>query len=83
MKTITTTNQKDPVCGLKINPQRGGYSTEYEQRLYFFCSRDCLDRFHQDSERFAKAGRWGLKGIWSRYIDRVQKATDGKPPCCH
>ena len=83
MQTIKKTKQTDPVCGLKINPQRSGYSTEYEQRLYFFCSRNCLDRFHQDSERFAKSGRRGLKGIWSRYIDRVSKATDGKPPCCH
>jgi uncharacterized membrane protein len=23
------------------------------------------------------------KGLWGRYLDRLNKATGGKPPCCH
>jgi len=23
------------------------------------------------------------KGVWGRYLDRLNKATGGKPPCCH
>jgi hypothetical protein len=23
------------------------------------------------------------KGLWRRYLDRLNKATGGRPPCCH
>ncbi len=70
----------DPVCGRKVDPHASGFAAFYDQRDFYFCSQGCLDHFHQDGKRYA---RKGLRGLWSRYLDRVQKATDGKPPCCH
>ncbi|MBL0712350.1 MAG: YHS domain-containing protein [Desulfosarcina sp.] len=75
--------QTDPVCGQKVDPDRSDYTTVYNKHSYYFCSQVCLDRFAQDSGRYEQTTRSGVKGIWSRYLHRVQKATDGKPPCCH
>jgi YHS domain-containing protein len=83
MQTQAIKKSKDPVCGRRVDPAAHNLSTVFEQQAYYFCSRGCLDRFNQDRERFVRGSRRGLKGIWSRYLDRVQKATDGKPPCCH
>ena len=73
----------DPVCGRRVDPDHSGFSTVCNQHSYHFCSRGCFDRFMQDGDRFEKHARQGIQGIWTRYLDRVQKATDGKPPCCH
>jgi YHS domain-containing protein len=83
MALLSKKNRTDPVCGLKVDPDRSGFSTVYKKHSYYFCSQGCFDRFMQDRGRFGQTAPRGLKGIWSRYIDRVQKATDGKPPCCH
>jgi YHS domain-containing protein len=83
MPSTTTNKQTDPVCGLNIDPHRRPYSAVHAAHRYYFCSQDCLDRFHQDSERYARSAGKGLKGVWARYLARVRKATDGKPPCCH
>jgi YHS domain-containing protein len=74
---------KDPVCGRPLDPKAKNLSTVFDRQAYYFCSRDCLERFNRDRERFVRGPRRGLKGVWSRYLDRVQKATEGKPPCCH
>jgi len=37
----------DPVCGMKVG-QTSGYGMMYQDHLYRFCSRDCLDRFDSD-----------------------------------
>ncbi len=43
----------DPVCGTKVDP-REGYGKMYADRLYRFCSRDCLDKFDADPNRYIK-----------------------------
>ncbi len=83
MRPTLTHTRSDPVCGREL--QTGGQypSAVYDNNTYYFCSRSCLDRFRQDSERFVRPARKGLRGVWTRYLSRVRKATDGKPPCCH
>ena len=44
---------RDPVCGMDVAPD-SGYSRMYQGREYRFCSRNCLDRFDGDPERYAK-----------------------------
>ena len=83
MALLSRKNRIDPVCGQKVDPDHSGFSTVHNKHFFYFCSQGCFDRFMQDRGRFEKQGRQGIRGIWSRYLDRVQKATDGKPPCCH
>src|SRR5450755_3268302 len=37
---------KDPVCGMTVDPSQAAASVEYEGRLYHFCSRGCAEKFN-------------------------------------
>jgi YHS domain-containing protein len=41
----------DPVCGMSVDPD-GGYSRKYHGSDYWFCSRNCLDRFESDPDQY-------------------------------
>lgn len=41
----------DPVCGMAV-PRDEGYGKMYQGIPYRFCSRDCLDKFDADAERY-------------------------------
>jgi YHS domain-containing protein len=51
-ESITT---KDPVCGMVVQP-REGYTKMHEGQQYRFCSRQCLDQFELEPQRYAKGG---------------------------
>lgn len=43
---------KDPVCGMQVEPGKG-YLKNQEGKLFHFCSRQCLDKFDAEPERYA------------------------------
>ena len=45
----------DPVCGMEVEPENAAGAWEHRGQTYLFCSRDCLDRFRADPERFLSA----------------------------
>lgn len=49
---------KDPVCGMIIDADKG-YGKMHEGTLYRFCSRNCLDKFEAEPERYLKADKGG------------------------
>lgn len=42
---------KDPVCGMPVGSGQG-YTETYEGQDYPFCSRQCLDKFDADRQRY-------------------------------
>jgi len=42
----------DPVCGMKVNPERAAGSAEHEGKTYFFCSAGCVTKFKADPKRY-------------------------------
>lgn len=42
---------KDPVCGMLVEPGQG-YAKGQEGRLLHFCSRNCLDKFEAEPQRY-------------------------------
>ena len=52
-KKTEKTNTIDPVCGREINVDKG-YGKLQEGNLFRFCSRQCLDEFDKDPEKFIK-----------------------------
>lgn len=42
---------KDPVCGMGVEPGQG-YSKIHEGREVRFCSRNCLDKFDKEPQRY-------------------------------
>jgi membrane fusion protein, copper/silver efflux system len=50
---------KDPSCGMEVDPARAvaaGNTASYRGTTYYFCSRSCRDKFHQDPQKFLAAG---------------------------
>lgn len=43
---------RDAVCGMTVGSD-DAYSRTYRGREYRFCSRNCLDQFESDPERYA------------------------------
>ena len=50
-----TTLVKDPVCGMEINPETSAGSSEYGGKVYFFCSKTCLEKFQADPSKYVNA----------------------------
>ncbi len=47
----------DPVCGMKILPEKAAGTQEYEGHTYHFCGRSCLEKFKADPARYAEISR--------------------------
>ncbi len=43
---------KDPVCGMNVDPSKAAASVEYESKLYHFCSRGCAEKFRAYPEKY-------------------------------
>ena len=73
-------NVIDPVCGMEVNPAGSTFKTTFDGNTYHFCAKGCRLRFEEEPCKYLAPKR---KGIWGRYMDRLQKATGGKAMKCH
>lgn len=46
----------DPVCGMRVDADMG-YAKVHRGTTYRLCSRDCLDKFEADPDRYAAKGQ--------------------------
>lgn len=42
----------DPVCGMPVNPSEAPAQSRYQGTTYYFCSRECKQRFDAQPERY-------------------------------
>jgi Cu+-exporting ATPase len=55
--------EKDPVCGMSVEPGRAAGKQEHGGETYYFCSKRCAERFAAEPERFLAApGTAGMEG---------------------
>ena len=73
----------DPVCQMKVTKDDDAPSYVFQSETYHFCADACRKAFVADPEKYLKPTQKRGKGFWGRYLDRINKATGGKPPCCH
>lgn len=43
----------DPVCAMEVDPLHAAGHSEYEGKVYYFCSDDCKQRFDLAPADFA------------------------------
>ena len=48
---------KDPVCGMDVDPDESGLTSEYEGRLFYFCCSDCKQTFDKNPGKYKAEGR--------------------------
>src|SRR5258706_13957012 len=51
--------QKDPVCGMTVVPEKAAEKMEHAGKTYYFCSKGCVKRFSDDPEKFLAAPESG------------------------
>ena len=81
MRTHTTTTKMiDPVCGMAVDPSTAAAEACHDGTKVFFCAEGCRDAFVATPERYTQPKR---KGVWQRFLARMEKATGGRPMKCH
>ncbi|MDE3076489.1 MAG: YHS domain-containing protein [Chloroflexota bacterium] len=44
--------EKDPVCGMNVDPKTARNSAEYQGKTYYFCAPGCKRAFEQDPQKY-------------------------------
>lgn len=52
----------DPVCGMKVDPEKTLYRTVYKGRIYYFCSPMCKKEFEKNPDYYLEHGPQGMPG---------------------
>ncbi len=77
--------EKDPVCGMSVNPATAKYTWSYEDRKYYFCAASCLAKFTASPREYlnrsadSKARLIGIAGVSDGNISS-QPSTSVHPP---
>ena len=73
----------DPVCQMKVAKKSKVPAFTFGADTYYFCAEACRKAFMTNPHKYLGAKAPKKKGMWAKYLDRLNKATGGKPPCCH
>lgn len=49
-----TTEVKDPVCGMMVEPKTAADKADYKGKTYYFCSKDEKETFLKSPDKFVK-----------------------------
>ncbi len=79
--------ERDPVCGMNVNPAVAKHIHEHDGKKHYFCSAGCVEKFKANPERYrdapssshqmAKAGA-DIQGPKS--VIEIRKPEAGSPP---
>src|ERR1700738_3574227 len=72
--------EKDPVCGMTVDPSKAAAKQEFRGDTYYFCSKRCAERFANDPDKFLWApGRSGMEaahsGATAQHVDAVRRGS--------
>ncbi len=81
--------ERDPVCGMDVDPERAAGKSQHQGKTYFFCSRHCVQKFEADPARYLSkpAGLVTLAGpkpagLVQLGMPTAKPATLEKDPVC-
>jgi P-type Cu+ transporter len=46
--------EKDPVCGMKVDPKSAAGQAQHQGKTYFFCSAGCKAKFEKNPGQYAR-----------------------------
>jgi YHS domain-containing protein len=76
-------NVTDPVCGMEVVPNIADISAEIDGETYYFCAENCRKSFVENPQKFLCPEPAKKKGLWGRYLARLEKTSGGKSIKCH
>ena len=51
--------EKDPVCGMDVDPKTVEWKSEYQGQTYYFCAPGCKQAFDQEPQKYLSEGSSG------------------------
>ncbi|MFZ0808850.1 MAG: heavy metal translocating P-type ATPase [Candidatus Sulfotelmatobacter sp.] len=51
--------ERDPVCGMNVNPATAKHPYEYAGKKYYFCCAGCVEKFKTDPQRYLNQPKSG------------------------
>ena len=73
----------DPVCLMKVDSGNKDFMFTHRMRTYYFCAETCRKAFEGNPDKYMSTKLPKRKGLWGRYLERLNKATGGKSLNCH
>ena len=46
--------EKDPVCGMQVDPAKAAATSEYQGKTYYFCAKVCKTKFDTNPAQYVK-----------------------------
>jgi len=46
--------EKDPVCGMDVDPATAKHKSDYQRKTYYFCAPGCKKAFEQNPTEYVK-----------------------------
>ena len=46
--------EKDPVCGMDVDPKTATQKAEHQGKTYYFCAKGCKTKFDANPFRYAE-----------------------------
>ncbi|HEV8132091.1 MAG TPA: heavy metal translocating P-type ATPase [Acidobacteriota bacterium] len=78
--------QRDPVCGMQVDPNNAFAKQEHEGRTYFFCSQHCLERFRADPAKYVEPSANEASSSDTEYTcpmhPEIVRSEPGSCPIC-
>jgi Cu+-exporting ATPase len=71
--------QRDPVCGMSVDPARAAATLAHAGATYYFCCRRCGERFAAEPERFLAAPAPALRPQPVGFVPRSRVALPTMP----
>jgi Cu+-exporting ATPase len=69
-------HEKDPVCGMTVDPAKAAARQEHKGKAYHFCSKRCAERFTQEPEKFLAApGASGMESSHGATLKELHRSA--------
>ena len=83
-RTPAATGERDPVCGMAIEPASAKHCSARTGKIYYFCSRSCLEKFEVEPERYLPRHRPTAEGgLWTCPMHpQIVNNEPGSCPIC-
>ena len=62
-ESVSTKLERDPVCGMNVDPETTKYTAEHAGKKYYFCSGSCADQFISHPQPYATKAASGLVAL--------------------
>ncbi|GAC1661253.1 MAG: heavy metal translocating P-type ATPase [Candidatus Acidiferrum sp.] len=71
--------ERDPVCGMTVDPLKAAASAQHDGRKFYFCSQGCATRFTREPEKFLAAPGTAGMDPHATMSPGVAERTDAEP----